>query len=76
MFVLRENRGRVRKLEKRPSSNLGDSVGSNPTRATDEDYAPAGHWRAQVAVTHPPSGIAGSTPARRTDREESYGAER
>ncbi len=31
--------------------------------------ASAGHWRAQVAVTHPPSGSAGSTPARRTDRD-------
>jgi len=29
--------------------------------------ASAGHWRAPVAVTHPPSGCAGSTPARRTD---------
>jgi hypothetical protein len=32
-----------------------------------EQHASAGHWRAQVAVTHPPSGCAGSTPARRTD---------
>jgi hypothetical protein len=30
------------------------------------DYASAGHWRAQVAVTHPHC-CAGSTPARRTD---------
>ena len=28
--------------------------------------ASAEHWRAQVAVTHPPSGIGGSTPSRRT----------
>jgi hypothetical protein len=28
-------------------------VGSTPTRATEEN-ASAGHWRAQVAVTHPP----------------------
>ncbi len=56
----------VRKPEKRPSSNLGELfVGSTPTRAT-RCFASAGHWRAQVAVTHPPSGIAGSTPARRT----------
>ena len=34
-----------------------------------EQHASAGHWRAQVAVTHPPSGIAGSTPARRTHIE-------
>ena len=27
--------------------------------------ASAGHWRAQVAVTHPPSGFGGSTPSRR-----------
>jgi len=63
--------GTVRKPVKRPSSNLGDlSVGSTPTRAT-ETFASAGHWRAQVAVTHPPSGIAGSTPARRTDTARS-----
>ena len=30
------------------------------------ERASAGHWRAQVAVTHPPSGIGGSTPSRRT----------
>ena len=30
------------------------------------ENASAGHWRAQVAVTHPPSGIGGSTPSRRT----------
>ena len=29
-------------------------------------HASAGHWRAQVAVTHPPSGFGGSTPSRRT----------
>ena len=29
-------------------------------------YASVGHRQAQVAVTHPPSGFAGSTPARRT----------
>ncbi len=41
-------------------------VGSTPSRATRIN-ASAGHWRAQVAVTHPPRGCAGSTPARRTD---------
>src|SRR6185312_13641662 len=46
--------------------NLGElSVGSTP-KACHWKHASAGHWRAQVAVTHPPSGIAGSTPARRT----------
>lgn len=30
--------------------------------------ASAGHWRAQVAVTHPPPGLTGSTPARRTQQ--------
>ena len=30
------------------------------------EKASAGHGRAQVAVTHPPSGIGGSTPSRRT----------
>ena len=33
--------------------------------------ASAGHGRAQVAVTHPPSGNAGSTPARRIDSARS-----
>lgn len=80
------SRGLIRRgtqLAKRQSSNLCDSVGSTPTRATRitsiaraasvrrvfmiaQQRASAGHWRAQVAVTHPPSGIAGSTPARRT----------
>ena len=31
-----------------------------------KQQASAGHWRAQVAVTHPPSGTGGSTPSRRT----------
>jgi hypothetical protein len=31
-------------------------VGSTPTRATHKKIASAGHWRAQVAVTHPPAG--------------------
>ncbi len=29
-------------------------------------FASAGHWRALVAVTHPPWGCGGSTPSRRT----------
>ncbi len=55
---------------------LADHLGSNPgmlwVRLPPEllnaiSNASAGHWRAQVAVTHPPSGIGGSTPSRRTD---------
>ena len=32
-----------------------------------KQHASIGHWQAQVAVTHPLSSFAGSTPARRTD---------
>jgi hypothetical protein len=32
-----------------------------------EQHASAGHWRAQVAVTHPLPSCGGSTPSRRTD---------
>ena len=35
----------------------------------NKQHASVGHWQAQVAVTHPPSGFAGSTPARRTRSE-------
>ena len=35
--------------------------------ASLSSIALAEHWRAQVAVTHPPSGFGGSTPSRRTD---------
>ena len=50
-------RGTVRKPAKRRSSNLRGFVGSTPTRATTKSTnASAGHWRAQVAVTHPPAG--------------------
>lgn len=35
-------------------------------------HAPAGHWRAQVAVTHPRKRCAGSTPARRTNTSGFY----
>ena len=62
--------GMVRKLEKRRSSNLREFAGSTPPRATG-NHASAEHWRAQVAVTHPPSGSAGSTPARRTEERKS-----
>ena len=40
------------------------SAGSTPACATRD--ASVGHRQAQVAVTHPPSGIGGSTPSRRT----------
>ena len=33
-----------------------------------DQRASAGYWRTQVAVTHPPSGNAGSTPARRNSK--------
>jgi hypothetical protein len=60
--------GTVRQPAERPSSNLGDLWVRRPP-VPSEDHASAGHRRAQVAVTHPPSGSAGSTPARRTDRD-------
>jgi hypothetical protein len=49
-------------------------VGSTPSRASGT-HASAEQGRAQVAVTHPPSGTGGSTPSRRTDwlRVESSG---
>ncbi len=55
--------------EKRRSSNLRDRlwVRLPPVLLELKQHASAGHWRAQVAVTHPPSGIGGSTPSRRTD---------
>ena len=34
--------------------------------STKTTHASVGHWQASVAVTHSPSGSAGSTPARRT----------
>ena len=46
-------------------------MGSSPTRATS--HASAGHRRAPAAVTRPPSGCAGSTPARRTVARSSIG---
>ncbi len=42
-----------------------EAVGSNPI-GDAETFASVGHWQASVAVTHPPSGSAGSTPVRRT----------
>ena len=66
-----------------PSGTLSTTWHGTPTgRATDFkrpwlwfrlppvlliQHASAGHWRAPVAVTHPPSGCGGSTPSRRTD---------
>lgn len=45
-----------------------EAVGSNPIEGVETEDASAGHGRAQEAVTLPPSGCAGSSPARRTDR--------
>ncbi len=64
----KSDRGRfcsaVRKLAKRRSSNLrGLWVRLPPVLLPD---ASVGHWHASVAVTHPLSSSAGSTPARRT----------
>jgi hypothetical protein len=41
---------------------------SDLRHSNNEQHASVGHWPAQVAVTHPPSGFAGSTPARRTEK--------
>lgn len=65
----KSDRGRfcsaVRKLAKRRSSNLrGLWVRLPPVLLQD---ASVGHWQASVAVTHPLSSFAGSTPARRTE---------
>ena len=65
----KSDRGRfcsaVRKLAKRRSSNLRELwVRLPPVLLQD---ASVGHWQASVAVTHPPAGFAGSTPARRTE---------
>ena len=56
--------GTVRKSAGRPGSNPG-ACGFKSHQCYPSN-ASAGHRRAQVAVTHPPGGIAGSTPARRT----------
>ncbi len=64
-------RGTVRKSAKRRSSNLrGLWVRLPLVPLRENKYASAGHWRAPVVVTHPPDGIAGSTPARRTHQFE------
>jgi hypothetical protein len=39
-------------------------------RLSHEHQASAGHWRAQVAVTHPPAGCGGSIPSRRTENNK------
>ena len=52
-----------------PASLILDIARAPPARQTfviANKKASAGHGRAQVAVTHPPSGIGGSTPSRRT----------
>lgn len=59
--------GMVRKLEKRRSLKLRDCLRVRlPPVLLLEKHALAGHWRAQVAVTHSPSGCGGSTPSQRT----------
>ena len=46
--------GMVRKLEKRRSSDLRDCLWVRlPLMLLELTHASAGHWRAQVAVTHP-----------------------
>ena len=60
------NMARYANPAERRSSNLrGCGFDSLPCYL--KQHASAGHWRAQVAVTHPPSGCGGSTPSRRTD---------
>ena len=53
-----------------PPCQGGDQGFKSPRGRFSHDdtnsIASAGHWRAQVAVTHPPSGFGGSTPSRRT----------
>jgi hypothetical protein len=55
----------VRKLAKRRSSNLRVLWVRLPPVLLE--HASVGHWQASVAVTHPLSSFAGSTPARRTE---------
>ena len=65
----KSRRGRLQhgtQTAERRSSNLR-ACGFDSRPCYSKYRASAGHWRAQVAVTHPPSGNAGSTPARRTD---------
>ena len=59
--------GTVRKPVKRRSSNLRDRLWVRLPPVLLQQHASVGHWQAQVAVTHPLSSFAGSTPARRTD---------
>ena len=58
--------GTVRKPVKRRSSNLRDRLWVRFPPVLLEQHALAGHWGAQLSVEQPPSGCAGSTPARRT----------
>ena len=62
-----DNYGAVRKPVKRRSSNLRDRLWVRLPPVLLKQNASIGHWQAQVAVTHPLSSFAGSTPARRTD---------
>src|SRR5262245_60712608 len=68
--------GTVRKLGKAAKLRTSRLCGFDSHSCHSEypvlstEFASAGHWRAQVAVTHSPVGCAGSTPARRTVRLE------
>lgn len=44
-----------------------DGMRRFPPVLLEKQHASAGHWRAQVAVTHPLPSCGGSTPSRRTD---------
>jgi hypothetical protein len=60
--------GAVRNPEKRRSSNLHECLWVRlPPVLLTTPCVGNEHWRAQVAVTHPPKGCGGSTPSRRTD---------
>lgn len=64
---LRMRTGTVRQPAERPGSNPGD-CGFESLSCHRNLYRlrRLSMWQAQVAVTHPPPGFAGSTPARRT----------
>jgi hypothetical protein len=56
-----------------PPCQGGDQGFKSPRGRFSQDqrnsFALAEHWRAQVAVTHPPSGFGGSTPSRRIHKQ-------
>ena len=62
--------GTLKKLVRYANRHSGEAqtfviVGSTPSRTTGK-HASVGHRQAQLSVTQPPAGFAGSTPARRT----------